>query len=1033
MDTRCPSCDGPIELPTAPTDVLQTISSVECPNCGLVPFQFGNSTIAYAAPREGHETIAHFELVRLLGQGGFGSVWLANDLNLGRQVALKVAARADRDTNTLLHEAQSAAMLKHSNIVSVYEVGSEDGRVYIASEFIDGLNLRDMLTTGKPNVARAVEWTLAVARALQHAHEHGVVHRDIKPSNIMLDAHGQPFVADFGLAKRIAGDASISAEGQILGTALYMSPEQAGGKSALVDGRSDLYALGVTLFEMLTGHVPFRGNVQAVLHQKIREDAPSPRTLNPKVPRDLETICLKCLERDPDKRYRSARDLADELERFRSGSPIKARPVSSLEKTWRWCLRHRVVASLAAGLIFTLTAGLIGVSYFWMQSAENARLANRRLYRSEMNLAAQYLVSGDVQGVKRTLERIERDRQLSELRDFAWHYHKTAIAPFLQVSNQGDPVIDVAVFPDGRYYAACGRKQIHVWDARTGELVRTLSLDVGRFQSIAVSPASGRLASGSTDGRVRLWSPLAHDREILVIKHGPPVAFVRFSANGKRLLSAGKMGAVRIWDVENEKTTEPIQIPTGQSGTRDVRFFPDGKSIAVATRDGHIRLWNVEGRTLIRLLGPTPFIESLAVSDDGGTLAAGTRSGQVHLWSVPDGELIGSHQAALGAIGDLEFLKGASLLAMTTIGGRLLIYDVDQRREIHTARTHLLSFGVLAHSAGGKVLAVGGGDGSVKLLRVAEIVRPIVFWIDKGKDVDPGDGPSKRETQDRPVRGVALLPDGKRLIAASAGGALAVWNTRTAESTAFPAVQNVRITSIALQPAGSLVAVACAGTTVLLLDHQTLKLVRKLELSQPGAPAITFSPSGRKLVVAGSTGNLAVFDSSDWSKPQFEATPRDSRVNAVLYSPRERDVVLAYEDGTVLFVNAATGEPRDRTIQVPTIPLAMSWCQSGNVLAVGTATGELQLHDAADGRALRNIRAHASRVNVLTAFPDGRTLVTAGRDNDLKLWDAASGELITTLHGHHRQIFCIGVSADGKSIASGGLEGDIRLWRSAGP
>jgi serine/threonine protein kinase len=342
MLIRCPNCQHPIELgsrePTVgSSEVLHTvhsIASVHCPNCGLVQLPLErDETVTYQSilDRREETRVAHFSLVRLLGQGASGQVWLAEDVILGRRVALKLPVSRGGEAANLLHEARTAAHLRHQNIVSVHEVGSEKEQVFIASEYIEGLTLRDLLSAGTPALSESVALIVAVAKALHYAHEQGIVHRDVKPGNIIINAEGQPFVTDFGLAKRISKDETISSEGQVLGTARYMSPEQASGLTRETDRRADVYAIGVILFG---------GNIRALLHQKTCEDAPSPRKLTPTLPRDLETICLKCLEREPGKRYQSAAEVAEELQRFSAGEPIKARPISFAERGWRWCRRR---------------------------------------------------------------------------------------------------------------------------------------------------------------------------------------------------------------------------------------------------------------------------------------------------------------------------------------------------------------------------------------------------------------------------------------------------------------------------------------------------------------------------------------------------------------------------------------------------------------------------------------------------------------------------------------------------------------------
>ena len=1048
METRCPLCKAPIELARTDTDVLRTLSSVECPNCGLVPLRIEHSTITYGRP-SGMQKIAHFQLVRLLGQGSFGTVWLADDMRLGRQVALKVADEQNRDVSSLLHEARSAAELRHPNIITVHDVGEDDGRVYIASEFIDGMNLRDLLSTGRPNLNKAVELTKTVASALQHAHDHNIVHRDIKPSNIMIDDDGRPFIADFGLAKRLSGDASISAEGSILGTALYMSPEQARGQTGRTDGRSDLYAVGVILFEMLTGHVPFRGNVHAVLHQKTREDPPTPRTLNQKLPKDLETICIKCLQREPDKRYRTAGEVAEELQRFQDGKPIKARPISSLEKAWRWCKRNKAVAMLLALFITSLIVGMTAAWILERRAVKNEQLAKRSLYRAEMNLVAQYLNKGDLNAVRKTLERFESG-PLSQLRNFAWYYHKRALLEYLQVANQGDPVTDVAVFPDGRYFAACGsNQQIRVWETDSGALVRTLTIADMNFQSISTSPGNGRLASGSTDGIVRIWDPINSDRPIRQMRHGTPVRIVRYSPDGKHLVSAGRRGLIRIW---NPATGDEIRsFPSGQSGNVDVRFSPDGESIAVATKDGRIRLRNTESGEAGVIIARIPsreeneLMESMAWSNNGKRIATGSYDGKIRLFSTETGERIYEHLLGVGIIGDLEFIDD-HLLAVPTIGDELLIFDTKTKNHQRRMKTHILTAGILGRSTDGRILAVGSGGGAVKLLRTTALKRPDILWHHRpGPILERPQSDQRRPARrpGNPVRGLVFLPDGRHVISAAADSGISVWNIDDGQRREIaPRADNERITTMAVDKTGKLVAVGVikevrknkksqvTACEVRIYDITSAKRLHAINRGKSRVIAIRFSHDGKQMFLAEQSGRVAGYQVDALHSPIFDDRPHDGALHDFAVSPSGKTLALATRSRALVFVNAADGKVQGESVENIGVPLVINYTSTGDVLLVGAEDGAMQVRKPS-GELVRTIRAHSSRVNAVGSFPDGRIFVSVGRDRELNLWDRESGDRLTVLYsGQRRQMTAIAVSPDGKTLASGGLLGDVRIWRS---
>ncbi len=359
---RCPYCHN-----TSNLDERDDIVEIVCSSCGGCFSLAGGGADATQTVEGGNppRRIGHFELVKQIGFGSYGTVWQARDTKLDRSVAIKVPRKIAVDQGAaekFLREARAGAQLSHPNIVSIHEVGVEGQLIYIVQDLVQGVTLHDYLTARELTFEESIRLCSKIAEALDYAHKHGVVHRDLKPGNIMLNESGEPFLMDFGLAKRDVGEITVTVDGQLLGTPAFMSPEQATGKSHRADRRSDIYSLGVILFRLLTGELPFRGNVNMVVKQVVEDAPPSPRRLNHRVPRDLETICLKCMEKTPANRYESAEEVVQEFQRVLNGEPIKARAVGAFGRMWRWYNRNPDASTQVAG-VYTILCGLLLVAW----------------------------------------------------------------------------------------------------------------------------------------------------------------------------------------------------------------------------------------------------------------------------------------------------------------------------------------------------------------------------------------------------------------------------------------------------------------------------------------------------------------------------------------------------------------------------------------------------------------------------------------------------------------------------------------------
>jgi hypothetical protein len=536
---------------------------------------------AAAGPGADYPVIADYEVLGVLGQGGMGVVYQAWHTKLKRVVALKmVLAGAHASAEDLARfrvEAEAAARLAHPNIAQVHEVGAQDGLPFLALEYVEGSSLAQKLQ-GTPLPARpAAHLIETLARAMHHSHQRGIIHRDLKPANVLLAQDGTPKITDFGLAKLIVGGSDQTCSGALLGTPAYMAPEQAGGKTREIGPPVDIYALGAILYELLTGRPPFQGeSVADTLQQVLCQEPVPPRQLQPKTPRDLDTICLKCLEKAPHQRYASAADLAEDLRRFQAGEPIRARPVGPLQRAGKWARRKPAAAALvmvcllaAAGLLAgglwyqaRLAESLVDVRYQRDQAelkrieAETKRMeAEQNLYLAHVPLAQRAWEAARVERMRELLDGVRpQSTKQKDLRNFEWHYlRRLGHSSLLTLTGHSGPVTAVAFRARPPLLASASADgTIKFWDTTTGqERPPALAGHTGRVTAVAFSPDGKQLASAGEDRTVCLWDVDSGKKLHVLKEHTRWVSHVAFSPDGQHLASASSDRTIKLWDARS--------------------------------------------------------------------------------------------------------------------------------------------------------------------------------------------------------------------------------------------------------------------------------------------------------------------------------------------------------------------------------------------------------------------------------------------------------------------------------------------------
>lgn len=1017
--------------------------------------------LEFEAVRSGTAThsFGGYELLERIGQGGMGVVYKARHKTLNRLVALKLlplGPHASPESVKRFHaEAGSAAALQHPNIVAIHEVGFSDGQPFIAMEYIEGQSLASLAGGSPLRPQRAARYVTRVAQAIHHAHERGILHRDLKPANVLVDANDQPRVADFGLAKRLSETSDHGPEtrdltltGQVLGSPNYMPPEQAAAKRGSLSRSSDVYGLGAILYYALTGRPPFLGDGLAETVQHVLTDDPvPPRALNPGIPRDLETVCLKCLEKEPVRRYPTAEALADELDRFLQGQPVMARPVGLAGREWRWCRRNPQVASLVAAVAVLFVSGFAGVVWQWRRAETGQALAGQRLYVSDMNLAQQALQANNPD---RALELLNRHRPTRaalsdklpafiDVRGFEWWYLWQRCQTGAElIGRLPSGIRSLEVSRNGQWLLATSAKgAVQVWNLASGETLAVTS-EGGTKGNGTFSPDSRllfftdqNLQSAGTIGVIDLQSrtrlsPITNEWWV-----GP----MAFSPDGRRfsygLCSRTFQRKVVVLDYPGRRFlcegTCRTTFTDGHHGFCWV-FTHDGRRIIGSENDPdrRIAIWDLEAGSAPEFFpGHREAITAMALSPDRQVLAtaAGFTETAIRLWQVPSMQLLGELSGHERWVAGLAFSPDGRTLASAGSDQSLRLWNVANRRSTWVSPRLPQEVWRVCFAADGQTLFSGGQDGQVQrwhpwrrrtqedFQRIPTGLTALTVASSATRFAGIRDGVvclGETSGSNPPVR-LEALGTNNTCVEFAAGDGLLLAGTRAGEvrEWSIPFHQLQRSKGLSSEPVWAL-RHAAAGQILLVAQRQ----LRALE--------------------AGFPCRIRIWNGADWQERHSWVTPGLLPVCEV--SPSGRWLALGDPYGPVRVWSPAHLQETEAISFPVGTTTAVVFSPDDRLLAVSCEEGYVSLWDLATKSKLTEFRAHHRAVRALAFSPDGRRLVTAGDgDEALKFWfwEALTGQELMTIACPGESLDGLGFSLDGHQLVARNSKGDLLVWRVA--
>lgn len=993
--------------------------------------------------------IPGYVLESILGRGGMGIVYRARQTKVDRLVALKMILgsrhASARDLVRFQIEAESVARLQHPHIVQIHEIGEYEGNPFFSLEYCEGGNLGSRLKKQLPSPSEAARLLATLAQAMHYAHLRGVVHRDLKPVNILLDSAGQPKIADFGLAKRTDSDSDFSQSGAILGTPSYMAPEQAAGKVRDTGPAADVYALGAILYELLTGKPPFQGESSIETIQKVLNEEPvRPSRVRPGVPRDLETICLKCLQKEPASRYASSGDLVDELNRFLEDRPIQARPAGIVEKIWRWCRRSPARATLIAAVCLLLLGVVIVSSllaYREHQAKREVAEYNQNLLREqkEKDAALKSALSGAARlALDRGLMLCEQgdvprgmltfakalsiaieagDTELESVTRFnvsAWEREMWRLQSFV-LAPKDTYVLRAVLNPQNKLMAvSLANKTAQIWDKadESGRrILHTLPHD-GIVIDLTFS-SDGKLLMTRTERTVSLWNVADGTQACPTIAHGPKILGAALSPDSKFVVTGAEDKTARFW---NAQTGGQEGIPLEHKfAVSIVAIDGSGKQVLTSSA-GRVQVFDVASRAALgRELTHKSLVRSATFSPDGLRVLTGTLGKTVHVWGLNDRTEIFSALNFDDPVEEVLFNPDGDTIAVRTMTGSAYLRQADTGAPIGSVVPHPGIVYHIAFSRIGKRFLTAGNNGIVRI------------W-----DTTP----------DGMVTAVLHHPNQNRLLAGSCSfssdgqtvltvdGTVRLWQAPKGSQRGTPIRHAGGAYAIAFSNDGKWVlSGGDDGKAILRNSHEDVYSDRVLKTGAPIA-AVMFSPDGQLAAVADFKGTIHLWEvKTGLHKQSFQG--HNAGVNSAAFSPDNTTILTVSTDKTARLWNAHTGQPLGQPLVHEGMVNAAAFSQDGRFAYTAELNGFVRQWDVATGASLSSHWSQAAGVHAIATSSDGRFVITGSGDKSARIWNSATGEAVGVPFLHQDTVRDVKFSSDSLTVLTGSFDKTARRWHTA--